>query len=955
MGSLTPTHEHYLKRELLRLQSEAELTLFNDPLALRSFGGPFVSSDPSKLSRGKEASQHTVDHAVSPLFPLHRFFFAHFVVTVPFLAPQHQDYTEFWVRKVQVFYEHFMGMSMSDTLDREEATKRKKMAARLQRLLLMMYNSGVGTQNELDYYLRDKLDITRGSVESKRMHKLLFPSRETLKAHIVKGTFTNGISINVSGVRKVKKANNRFLTGLNLTKPHETHYEFLITTRLDLANSEHVHVARRYSDFKDLHHRLKKKFPGKHLPKLPSKVKSIINLGGGSDEPDEDDEIDDMDDDEKEQELQEEELAKRHDEEIRKNLSNLFKDLKLETTTDPKTPPLQQSDKFESPMSPTKRAKLMLSPKKWGTTTTTKKSINENKLPREKTRVGLRAYLRDLINDVEIAHSELLKEFLFKDKLRQLSPEDKIDIQIRENLDLLLLLNQVKFQREAYAKITKLKEDSLPLRAKLLESNDGIVEIFDEFKTKSHIGELSPMLRNFMEWCKVEIAATIYQLFLANDNSYELYSQVRRLHKLMPYSIMINILRFTNPMSIIKTMVDLLMASPFGGKSLLQTLFYGILSDDIKSQTKVITELEEKIGYKGIVDRLKFFVYDCTDYDLIESVKQEAKDLNVDTVLTVMITPKLYELSEIDDDLIGTVFESYNEYKKLKLHRGDHEALQFVNHEKLELYSDLKALYKLYVRNRDKEIMQKVWSEPELTSILRELFTMFYQPLVTLFSNAHIDVAFRNFEGFMDDLVTLLDRLSHEMYTTDTSKIVDSIMKVLEAHEDEFYQFVHDTYINDKQGLFDKLIKWIADILAFLRNAKNIGNAGLLRIDFAEMLKNNNDVDSGKIMEELDAIINRAKKRHDKYHKRLEQQKQKSLGLVEDNWDAINNVEVFQTSDFGLNEHDIVDLQSEDGDNESLVSVKSEEVELKTDAIAKLLPQFKAQLIDVLGSYYGMK
>lgn len=950
--SLTPTQEHYLKRELLRLATEDEFALFNDPHVLRRFGDPFAAGDPKEVPKDQKKRQ--IDSALSHEFPLSRYFFTHIVVTMPFLTPQHQDYNEFWVRKVQVFYEHFMSMSMSETLDRDEATKRKKMGLKLQRLLLMMFNSGIGTANEVEYYDKDKLDITKGAVESKRIRKLLFPSSDTLQMHITKGHFSNGISINVAGVRAVKKANNKFLSGLNLTKTHEMHYEFIVKSQLDIPESDPVFIARRYTDFKDLHHRLKKKFPGKHLPKLPSKVKSMISLGG-SDEPE--DEADDMDEDDKEEELEEEQLEKQHDEEIRKNLASLFKDLKLD---EPRTPKDSSTEKFES-RTPREKTMLLLSPSKWGSARKPTPPQPENKLPREKTRVGLRSYLRELLKDVEIAHCDLLKEFLFKERLRKLEPEDEVDIKIRENVDLLLLLNQVKFQREAYAKITNLKEQSLPLRAMLLESDDGIVRIFGELKVKAHMSELSPTLRNFLEWCKVEIAATIYQLFLGNDNSYELYSQVRRLHKLMPYTVMINILRFTNPMVIIKTMVDLMMASPFGGKSLLQNLFYGILSDDMKSQSKVIMELEEKIGHEEIIKRLKYFVYDCTDYDLVQSVKEEAKELGTDVVLTVMITPQLYELSEIDDNLIGKVFESYNEYKKLKEFEKEPTQLNVVNHEQTELYSELKSLYKLYVRNKDKEIMQQLWSEPELTSILRELFTMFYQPLVSLFSSAHVDVAFRGFEHFMDDLVTLLDRLSHDMYTTDTSKIVDSIMKVIEGHQDEFYQFVHETYVNDKQGIFDKLILWINDILMFLRNAKDIGQTNHLRVDLEELLKGAG-VDAEAIISELDAVIDSVKRKHEEYEKKWEKQKNKTTGLVEDNWDAINNIEIFQTSDFGINEHDIVDLDSDgddgdDGDDDGSIGEEEkkkkrrEHDHLPTANIEQLLPGFKEQLIGVLKSY----
>ncbi|CDR44747.1 CYFA0S15e02234g1_1 [Cyberlindnera fabianii] len=992
MTTVTPAQEHYLKRELIRLQLEDEVEQFNDPFALRHFGPPFTADDPKKVG-GKSRSfkrksskkpsmsidtSRSNNESISEQFPLTKYFFSNFVLTLPFLSREQQDYDEFWVQKVQVFFEKFMSMSMSESMDRDEASKRKKMGNKLQKLLIMMYNSGIGTTNELEYYEHTKSEIKGDEVESKTIQKLLFPTKEKLQDHLSEGVFLNGINVNVCGVRKVKTANNAILSGLNLTKAYEEHYEFLIKTRVDLPESENVYVSRRYSDFKDLHHRLKAKYPGKQLPKLPSKVKSIVNLGSSNEDQFEPiQEFEDMDEDE----IQEAKLNEQHDLEIRKSLTDLFKDLNLESQQEqPKTPITQSTEKFtpqSSSKSPLKSSMGFLkSPKIWGsekknksssssssttssstakranTTTSSKANEVENKLPREKSRVGLRGYLRELLKDIEVSHSEILKEFLYKGKIIKLSNEDLIDIKIRENLDLLLLVNQVKFQREAYNKINTLKKASLPLRAELLYSDNGIMKIFEEFKTKEHISELSPMLKNFIDWSKVEIAATIYQLFLGSDGSYELYTQLRRMHKLLPYSIMINILRFTNPMSIVKTMVDLLVASPFGGKSIMQTLFSGILSDDIKSQTKVIAELEAKIDQKEIIQRMKMFVFEAPSYDLVQEIRRESKDMNTDLLLTLIISPRLSDYSYVSEDLIGRVFQSYNEYKKLEKSEDNHENLEFINHEMLELYSDLKTLFKLYVRKRDKEIMKQLWAESELISILKEMFTMFYQPLVNLFASAHVDVAFKHFEDFMDDLVALLDVLTHEIYVKDTSQIVDDIMKLLEKHEDSFYQFLHDVYMNDKDGIFEKLVNWINGVLKFLRHAKDINPTVVSkRIDFNEMLKDES-VNKEEVLKEVNVIIDLVKKHHEEYKKKIAKQQDKKFNVVEENWDAINKIEIFQTSDFGINDHDIISLGSDDDDDDEMTdSVLESDKNADTTHIKTLLTPFKRQVLEILRSY----
>lgn len=965
MADITPTREHFLKRELLRLQLAKEFEQFNDAYALRRFGYPFTKSDPreykvEKKIKNGDVKQPDPDDTLDA-FPLSKYFFNNFVLTIPFLSSKHQNTEEFWIKKVQVFYEHFMNLSMSESFDRDELTKRKKLGLKLTRVILMFYNSGIGTTNEAIYYEKDKEEVGE-TIKGSKLDKLMFPSKETLQDHIAQGTFINGINVNVAGVRLVKKANNKFWSNLNFTKSHETYYEFLIKSRVELDESYDICVARRYHDFKELSHALKKRYPGKQLPKLPSKIKSEINVGGSNGD------VDDFDEDNEDDE-DDEDTTKKHDEEIRRSLTNLFKDLKIDPSTinekNPETPVLNQNPVFaETPKSPKspKSTKLFKSPTKnlfRSPSTSEKKtqsnnpdaSTDNNKLPREKMRVSLRAYLRELLKDDEVSHCDLLKEFLFKGQIFKLSNEEEIDIKIRENLDLLLVLNQVKFQTEAYAKISALREQTMPLRVKLLESDNGIIEVFDELKTKEHITELSPMLRNFIDWCKINIAATIYQLFLGNDNSFEFYSQVRRFHKMLPYSVMINILKFTNPMSIMKTMLDLMMASPFGGKSLLQTLFYGILTDDIKAQLKTINELEIKIHHEDILRRLKYFVYDCEDVDLLEAIKQESKELNADLLLTIIITPKLSEYSDVDDEIVGTVFESYKEYKKMKATDDTDEKL-LINHEKAELYSNLKAVFKLYVKNHDKDILKQIWAEPELTSILKDLLTMFYQPLVNLFKNAHVDVAFKNFENFMDELIITIDRLTNEIYVSDTSKIVDEIMRVLDTHEDEFYQFLHDVYITDSGQIFQQLIEWINSILNFLRNSKNINVSSSnihKKLDISEIVSNSSN--SPEIIKEIDSIIEQVKLQRQQHMEKLSKQQKQKQDLITDNWDAINNIEIFNTGDFGLNEHDVLELndesESEDEDNDHKIKIKPRE-EMKTDEIEKLVPMFKDSVVDIL-------
>lgn len=81
-------------------------------------------------------------------------------------------------------------------------------------------------------------------------------------------------------------------------------------------------------------------------------------------------------------------------------------------------------------------------------------------------------------------------------------------------------------------------------------------------------------------------ASTIFQQYVASDDGSENLATLKRLHGLMPYFMLKTALKVSNPMAMIRGKIsdilgqsrsytipgvlDLFLATPFGGKSLLQ-------------------------------------------------------------------------------------------------------------------------------------------------------------------------------------------------------------------------------------------------------------------------------------------------------------------------------------------------------------------------------------------------
>lgn len=132
----------------------------------------------------------------------------------------------------------------------------------------------------------------------------------------------------------------------------------------------------------------------------------------------------------------------------------------------------------------------------------------------------------------------------------------------------------------------------------------------------------------------IRIAAVIYHLFVAEDNSAELFAQAQRIHGLMPYSILKNILRFSNPMAMLRGVLDLFLAQPFGQRSLLQRILSITLNDDIKKLQKNLDTLKEKIADDALCEKLKNYIF--ADVAIQDPIRQEAAGGETDLITAIM-------------------------------------------------------------------------------------------------------------------------------------------------------------------------------------------------------------------------------------------------------------------------------------------------------------------------------
>jgi hypothetical protein len=100
---------------------------------------------------------------------------------------------------------------------------------------------------------------------------------------------------------------------------------------------------------------------------------------------------------------------------------------------------------------------------------------------------------------------------------------------------------------------------------------DGLTSLFGVIKENPSIEDLPPEYRAVLEWgrtswvlrsyCNINmmmtlvprLAATLFQHFIASDESSENLASVKRLHGLMPYILLKAVLKISNPVGMIRS------------------------------------------------------------------------------------------------------------------------------------------------------------------------------------------------------------------------------------------------------------------------------------------------------------------------------------------------------------------------------------------------------------------
>ncbi|CAO3588023.1 unnamed protein product [Absidia cylindrospora] len=524
------------------------------------------------------------------------------------------------------------------------------------------------------------------------------------------------------------------------TLREKVHAEFLVRT---IVNEEKtLVVARRHGDFRQLHDDLQVAFPTIEIPAVPGKARDSSYASNNKDGQDDTD-------------------TQQKQEKRSSSASSLFSSSSASTPT------------------PT-----------------------SSSLYREKDRILLRVFLHQVASQSRLAKSDIFEKFLTSNPIK-LTDKEQQDVDRRLAMDQIRVDEEKRFREEVDAQMDQLNDLLTMLKEQVVRPG-GLLEIFDIIKATDNIQDLPDSLRKTFEWGRINFAFVLHTQFLTSDRAIENTANLKRTHSLMPYRAIAQILKVSNPFIMVKGILDLFLAQPFGGRSLFQRIILVNMHDKAKELQKNITDLEKQIADPSLCEKIR----NATETPLPDGVQLGSDTPIAETIALLQnesITPQL----------------TAEQIKKVA----------FVNQNKdsKELVQRLSSLWKLYGRQREQEMIMALVFQGVTGELIKDLFAIFYQPLAQVYKSANIADSINDLSAFLEDLIKLLDSLD----VANVSNTAQPFVDLVQRHEQKFYRFVHDVHAQDKTHLFDDLLRYVDHVSSFAING--INNKGQQPTDLLDL------------------------------------------------------------------------------------------------------------------------
>ncbi|KAG7449198.1 uncharacterized protein BT62DRAFT_669297 [Guyanagaster necrorhizus] len=468
-----------------------------------------------------------------------------------------------------------------------------------------------------------------------------------------------------------------------------------------------------------------------------------------------------------------------------------------------------------------------------------------SRLSREKNRLTLRAYLHSLLSSSSvIASSPVLQSFLLSSPTA-LSPAEFEDARQREEADRVREDGRKRFAKEIANRVDGLREAVKSVKGDVM-GKDGLTNVFATIKITPDIRSLPVNYQAVLEWARISLASTVFHQFVASDNSSETFASLKRLHGLMPYFMLKAALKISNPIGMIRSVLDLFLAQPFGGRSLLQRMFSSSLTEETRALEEEIEAVKAKVDDPMMCEKIRLFIYGPREIQ--DMYKADATKEKLPLLTVVLHSGDEPALMRAQLHRVAKAHRAHGIYMRYRESLDDSDDDDGPMDEDAWLYEDLKVLASLYTRLRDREQLIALIFEGFTADLLKDIITIFYTPLATVYRAASIADSLGDLQSFVNDLIKTVEGVE-ELSQEDPNRTVQAFIDLVQRHEQSFYQFVHKVH-SKGEGLFDSLMRWIELFITVIREGISTSD-NLISLEF---LLPQSAAERKQIMDEVDKV-----------------------------------------------------------------------------------------------------
>ncbi|GAA98308.1 uncharacterized protein L969DRAFT_46989 [Mixia osmundae IAM 14324] len=463
-------------------------------------------------------------------------------------------------------------------------------------------------------------------------------------------------------------------------------------------------------------------------------------------------------------------------------------------------------------------------------------------------RRALRAWLRDTLSVRTVGHSKETAQFLL---LGPISPKeaDVKDIRRREVIDEARKAGRVQVAQGA-AERTRAMQTFWHEASDEVINGDGLLAISEALRQSPTIEGLPTKYQKSIEWMRMGLAQGLYDLLCCGEHSAALFTKVKGLHAAFPWFLVRQAFKIPSTNLMAKALQDILLAKPFGNKSLLQRTLATVLEDDPTQLHQQIEACRARISSSVMCDKLTAFVYSSRDNK--EMVRHHAEDNNLELVVAIVRGADMPRLDKFDLERILKAGKQYRAFMK-KSPTPVAKATQ--DNPSIRLIFDLQIFLRLISRERDAQQIRGLMTEDSTAEALEVIIQPIFELIKRTYKTGNMSNALGDLQRFLDQLIIIVDALRSRIQ--DPQKAVRILARLLSRHQQALYTFLH--FIHRDDTVIEEFFQWFWTITVFLRR----GLAETIDLDALLPTETN---DRNYLLDEIDDVVEYQRKKRTKQY-----------------------------------------------------------------------------------------